>query len=323
MKKYVPQSLDHLEIYVIVDNYIDDSLLWSPGVKRYTLGKDGKLPINSFLAEHALSLLITASSGSKTYQLVLDAACTKEVLPHNIKFAEIDLSKIENVVISHGHEDHMGALPELLKLTGENTKVYAHPASFHTPRYYRTDAGELLLEPAFKKEWITSANARLIETPNPLLICKNTFLITGEIPRRTKFENALPGSLMELNGKLVPDIIADDQAIILVIKDKGLVIISGCAHAGIINTIDYAQRLTGIESVYAVIGGFHLGGEPFRKALQPTIDALKNIDPQFIVPMHCTGIEAKEMIRSQFPGRSAVSGVGSTFQFPIRIGARV
>jgi metal-dependent hydrolase (beta-lactamase superfamily II) len=117
--------------------------------------------------------LITAVSGSKIYQLVLDAACTKKVLPHNIEFAEIDLSKVKTVVISHGHENHMGALPELLKLTGKNTKVYAHPASFHTPKYYRTDAGDLLLEPAFEKEWITSANAELIETPGPLLICKN------------------------------------------------------------------------------------------------------------------------------------------------------
>jgi 7,8-dihydropterin-6-yl-methyl-4-(beta-D-ribofuranosyl)aminobenzene 5'-phosphate synthase len=317
MNLFLPLSLDHIEIYVIVDNYIDDSLLWSPGVKRYTIGKDGKLPINSYLAEHALSLLITAVVGSKKYQLVLDAACTKEVLPHNIKFAEMDLSKVEDIVISHGHEDHMGALPELLKLTGKNTKVYAHPAAFHTPRYYRTDAGELLLEPAFEKKWITSAHGQLVETPDPRLICKNTILITGEIPRKTKFEKALPGSLLESNGKLIPDSIADDQAIISVIKDKGLVIISGCAHAGIINTVNYAQKLTGVESVYAVIGGFHLGGDSFQQAVQPTIDALKDINPQFIVPMHCTGIEAKEKIRQQFPGQSAVSGVGSTFQFPI------
>jgi len=317
MKSFLPFNLDHIEIYVIVDNYIDDSLLWSPGVKRYTIGKDGRLPINSYLAEHALSLLITAVAGSKKYQLVLDAACTKEVLPHNIKFAEMDLSKVEDIVISHGHEDHMGALPELLKLTGKRTKVYVHPAAFHTPRYYRTDAGELLLEPVFEKKWITSVNARLVETPDPRLICKNTILITGEIPRKTQFEKALPGSLMECNGELIPDSIVDDQAIISVIKDKGLVVISGCAHAGIINTINYAKKLTGVESVYAVIGGFHLGGEPLQQAVQPTIDALKDINPQFVIPMHCTGIEAKEMIRQQFPGQSAVSGVGSTFQLPV------
>jgi 7,8-dihydropterin-6-yl-methyl-4-(beta-D-ribofuranosyl)aminobenzene 5'-phosphate synthase len=175
----------------------------------------------------------------------------------------------------------------------------------------------LLLEPAFEKEWITSENAQLVETYDPILICKNTILITGEIPRKTKFENALPGSLMESEGKLIPDNIADDQAIICIIKNKGLVIISGCAHAGIINTIDYARKLTGVHEVYAVIGGFHLGGELFQQAVQPTIDALKDINPQFIVPMHCTGIEAKEIIRQEFPGHSAVSGVGSTFQLPI------
>ena len=97
----------------------------------------------------------------------------------------------------------------------------------------------------------------------------------------------------------------------------GPYVITGCAHAGIINTVDYARRLTGIDRVYAVMGGFHLSGEPFQEALEPTLDALQKIDPKVIVPMHCTGIEAKSLLYGKIPDRIKVSGVGTTFHFPL------
>ena len=198
-----------------------------------------------------------------------------------------------------------------------SAKVYAHPVAFHSPRFYLADSGELLKEPTFEREWITSANAELIETPGPTLIGEDLFLITGEIPRKTDFEKALPGSLMEVDGKLVPDNIDDDQAVIVVLKNHGLVVLTGCAHAGVVNTVYYAQQLTGINRVYAVIGGFHLSGEPFHHALEPTLDALRMFDPTVLVPMHCTGIEAKSLLYREMPDRIKVSGVGTTFSLPL------
>ena len=121
---------------------------------------------------------------------------------------------------------------------------------------------------------------------------------------------------MEVDGQLVPDEVSDDQAVIVVLKDHGIVVLTGCAHAGIINTIDFARNLTGVDRVYAVIGGLHLSGEPFRDALRPTVDALKELDPQVLVPMHCTGIEAKSLLQREMPDRAKVSGVGTTFILP-------
>jgi len=317
LKKQTPVAVDRLEIYVVIDNYIDDALPESPGVRRHRLGRNGKLPINSFLAEHALCLLLTATIGSRRIQLVLDAACSPEALPHNLAFGQVDLSGAGEVVISHGHEDHMGALPQLLREMSCPARVYAHPTSFYTPRYYRTDDGELRLEPAFERDWITSAGAELIETAGPTFAGEGVFLITGEIPRKSGFERALPGSVMEVDGRLVPDPIADDQAVVVFVRDHGLVVLTGCAHAGVINTVHYARQLTGCDEVHAVVGGFHLAGDPFRPALQPTVDALTEISPRLLIPMHCTGVEAKDLIHRRFPGRTVVSGVGSTFVLPV------
>jgi 7,8-dihydropterin-6-yl-methyl-4-(beta-D-ribofuranosyl)aminobenzene 5'-phosphate synthase len=312
-----PIAADGVEIYVIVDNYVDGGLPASLGVQRYSLGHDGKLPINSYLAEHAISLMVTAFVGDKSHRIILDAGCSPEALPHNLDFGNVDLDGVTDVVISHGHEDHMGALPQLLSKMPNMAKVYAHPAAFHSPRYYLADSGELLEEPTFERGWITSANAELIETLGPTRIGKGLFLITGEIPRKNDFEKALPGSLMAVDGKLVPDKIADDQAVVVVLKNHGLVVLTGCAHAGIINTVDHARRLTGIDRVYAVIGGFHLSGEPFRHALQPTLEEFGKMDPTVLVPMHCTGIEAKALLYSHMPDRIKISGVGTTFRFPL------
>jgi 7,8-dihydropterin-6-yl-methyl-4-(beta-D-ribofuranosyl)aminobenzene 5'-phosphate synthase len=312
-----PVPVDRLEIYVLVDNYVDGGLPVSAGVKRYELGRDGKLPINSFLAEHALCLVITAKVGTKSHRLILDAGCSTAALPHNLEFGDVNLDDVEDVVISHGHEDHMGALPQLLARMPRSTKVHAHPAAFHSPRFYRADSGELLLQPRFQRSWITEAGAKLIETPGPTLAGEEVFLITGEIPRSNNFEKALPGSLMEVDGELVPDKIIDDQAVIVALKGHGIVVLTGCAHAGVINTTDFARKLTGIDRVYAVIGGYHLSGEPFRDALRPTLDALREFDPRVLVPMHCTGVEAKSLLQQEMPDRAQVSGVGTTFILPL------
>ncbi len=316
MKKRTLVAVDRLEVFVVVDNYVDDALPESPLVRRYRLGKDGRLPIDSFLAEHALCLLLTATAGSERARLVLDAACTPVVLPHNLSFGGVNLGRVTEVVISHGHEDHMGALPQLLQEMAAPARVYVHPGAFHTPRYYRTDDGELLLEPAFEREWITAAGAELVETSGPVPAGEGMFLITGQIPRRTGFEKALPGSVMEVKGRLVPDVIIEDQAVVVLIRNYGLVILTGCAHAGVINTIRYARELTGCDEVYAVVGGFHLAGAPLRPALQPTVEALTEIGPRLLVPMHCTGVEAKSLLHRRFAQHTLVSGVGSTFLFP-------
>ena len=156
----------------------------------------------------------------------------------------------------------------------------------------------------------------LRESTGPTVIGGGLFLVTGEIPRRTDFEHGLPGSLMVENGKEIPDTVPDDQAVVIDLKESGLVVVSGCAHAGIVNTILYSRECTGGRPIYAVIGGFHLNGEPFRPAIQPTLEAVKRENPALVSPMHCTGLEAKSIFRNQLGTAYAESTVGTNFVFP-------
>jgi 7,8-dihydropterin-6-yl-methyl-4-(beta-D-ribofuranosyl)aminobenzene 5'-phosphate synthase len=146
-----------------------------------------------------------------------------------------------------------------------------------------------------------------------------SLLITGQIPRETNFEKGFPFQYMENpdeNNLSHDPLVNDDQAIVVNIRNKGLVILSGCGHAGIINTINYAKRLTGISRIHAIIGGFHLsGGKLYEDAIDPTIEEIKNADPEWIVPCHCTGWKAVNRIINSMPEKFIQTSVGTVFEF--------
>ena len=145
--------------------------------------------------------------------------------------------------------------------------------------------------------------------------------ITGEIPRKTSFEKGFPYQYIEDPSNemnLIPDsLVKDDQAIVANVSGKGLVIITGCGHAGIINTINYAKKITGINKIHATIGGFHLpaDGGIYEAAIEPTLKELRKADPDYLVPCHCTGWKATNRIIETVPEKFIQSSVGTTFQF--------
>jgi len=140
--------------------------------------------------------------------------------------------------------------------------------------------------------------------------------ITGEIPRKTSFETGYTQHKAFVSGAWKSDpLIRDERAIAINIKGKGLVVLSGCAHAGIINTIAYAQQITGTEKVHAVMGGFHLAGKEFESRIQPTIKELQRINPKLIVPSHCTGWRAMCAIAKTFPKALVWNSVGNFYKF--------
>ena len=138
--------------------------------------------------------------------------------------------------------------------------------------------------------------------------------MTGEIDRKTDFEPGLPPQQAWRNGQWEsePETL-DDQALVMNIRDKGLVVMSGCGHAGIVNTVRYAMRLTGVETVYAIIGGFHLGGSFFEQIIDPTVAALLSLSPDVIVPAHCTGWRAQMAFAEQLPDAFTPNSIGTTF----------
>jgi len=153
--------------------------------------------------------------------------------------------------------------------------------------------------------------AEVIETTAPTLMMNNRVLVTGEIERTTPFEKGLPNAWLEIEGQLVKDSLKDDQAVILVLEAKGLVVISGCSHAGIVNTVRYAKKLAGVDKVHAVLGGFHLSGPFFESSVGPTFEALHQEAPKVIAPMHCTGWQTIHRISEAFPEAFVLNSVGS------------
>jgi 7,8-dihydropterin-6-yl-methyl-4-(beta-D-ribofuranosyl)aminobenzene 5'-phosphate synthase len=158
------------------------------------------------------------------------------------------------------------------------------------------------------------SSAQVIKTKQPFLIADDTTLITGEIPRKTQFEKGFLRHMALIDGKWQPDpLILDDRAVIFNVKGKGLVIVSGCAHAGIINTIDYARRISGINKIYAVMGGFHLAGKENEKRTKQTIAEMIRIGPKLIAPMHCTGWKGMLAFAEALPKVTIWNSVGNLF----------
>lgn len=315
MKKNMPVALkmvDHVEITTLIDNYVDLLLPPSDIVTRPPIIKAGKIMADTLLAEHGLSLLVTVYQGETKHTILFDTGYTKVGVLHNMEQLGIDLEAIEAIVLSHGHMDHTGSLYAILDHLPGPIPLVVHPGAFHHPRYTRGPDGSLRQWPqTLIRDDLEHTNAKVIESKTPILIADDLVMATGEVDRTTGFEKGFPNALMEKNGETVQDPIADDQSIVMNLSGKGLVVISGCAHAGIVNTVEFARKTTGEQKIYAVLGGFHLTGPFFEKIHDETIQELKKMKPEVVMPMHCTGWKAIQRFAQEFTSSFILSSVGS------------
>lgn len=313
MKDIKLSQADRAEITVVIDNYIDVLLADSTEVvKRASLIADNRL-IEAPLAEHGLSLLVRIFQGTRCHTMLLDAGWSNVGVPRNLKLFGINLGDIESIVLSHGHMDHFGALAQVLTDIGKKTPLVVHPDVFITPRYNVFPDGRRVEFPFLDEQSLIKAGAEIIKTKSPLLLASDMAATLGEVERVTDFEKGMPNVFLERGGKVEPDPILDDQGIIINIKDKGLLLVSGCAHSGIINTIRHAQKITGVDKVYAILGGFHLAGPFFEPIINRTVEELKKIAPSIVAPMHCTGWRALNQIATEMPQQFVLSSVGTRF----------
>ena len=206
----------------------------------------------------------------------------------------------------------IGSLYPILGRMTRPMTLAVHPDAFLFPRFKELKDGRRIKFPrTLIKDELIHRKVDLLETKNPTPILGDMVMITGEVERQTGFEKGLPNALIERDGKLEEDPIADDQSLVIHLKEKGLVVISGCSHSGIINTILHAQKLTGLTKVHALLGGFHLTGPAFEPIIEKTIKELKNVAPEVIVPMHCTGWKAIQRLSQEFPSAFVLNSVGS------------
>jgi 7,8-dihydropterin-6-yl-methyl-4-(beta-D-ribofuranosyl)aminobenzene 5'-phosphate synthase len=309
MTEQLLKPADRVEVTVLVDNYIDIFVPPATAVDR-------RLPFNPgrhVMAEHGFSCLVNVVAGKKEHAVLLDAGLSRECMAWNARQLGLDLAAIEAVVLSHGHFDHTGGLPSVFCGAGHQVPLVVHPDAFLRRRLNGPKGIAELPRP--DAAGLKKAGADVLLREQPSTLAAGHLLVTGEVERKTPFETGMPGMEMFAGGAWVPDPIRDDQAVVINVKDKGLVVLSGCAHAGIVNTVNYAQQITGIEHVHAALGGFHLTGPAFAPRIQPTIDAVQEIGPDYVVPMHCTGWDAINRFMAAMPGRCILNTVGTTYVF--------
>jgi len=306
------KTVDRVEITTLIDNYVDLLLPSSDIIVRPPLAKEGKINADTLLAEHGLSLLVTVYQGEDKHTILFDTGYTKVGVLHNMEQLGVNIGEIEAIVLSHGHMDHTGTLYGILDKISRTIPLVLHPGIFRHPRYTRRPDGVKSIWPrTVVKSDLEGKNVDIIESETPVCLADDMIMVTGEVERTTPFEKGMPNALMEQNGELVHDPILDDQSIAMKLKGKGLVVVSGCAHAGIINTLMFTQKTTGEQKIHAVLGGFHLSGPFFEKFHDPTVAALKKIDPDVLMPMHCTGWKAIQRFQKEFPESFVLNSVGS------------
>jgi 7,8-dihydropterin-6-yl-methyl-4-(beta-D-ribofuranosyl)aminobenzene 5'-phosphate synthase len=304
------QAVDKLEVTVLVDNYSDVLLLQSTDVVKRPVTPPPNLP----LAEHGLSCLLKVYAGSDEHVVLMDAGVSPTCLFHNADVFKIDLSTVESMVLSHGHFDHFGALVEFLDRATTGIPLIVHPDAFLERRLNVPRMGVAGF-PKLDEITLKGTGVALHKLKEASTLASNHLLVSGEVERVTDFEKGFPWAEAKINDKWVVDPFHDDQGVAVKVKNKGLVVISGCSHAGIINTVKHVQKVARTNKVHAVLGGFHLTGQIFEPIVGPTVEAMKKIGPDFVVPMHCTGWKAINQFAEGMPKQFLLNSVGTTYVF--------
>ena len=328
------QEIESAKITILVDNITDRLLPSSSIVKRPPMISNQTIS-KSPIAEHGFSALLEISyvheNATKTNKFLFDTGVSKYGIVNNSDVLGINLKDIETIILSHGHFDHISGLISTLRRLKESVEIIAHPEAFLRRWLVYPNGNKARMDFLNEKE-INQAGGIIRKVDKISFLPRNAnmhskkktnqannrVMITGEIPRVTEFEKGFPLQYKEQDNEidLVPDpLVSDDQALIMNVRNKGLIILTGCGHAGIINTIEFAKKVTGIEKIYCVIGGFHLSGQDFEDSIPLTMAELTRVDPQYIVPCHCTGWKATNKIIGTMPEKFIQSSVGSTFYF--------
>lgn len=271
-------------------------------------------------------------------RILWDAGISETALLENLRLMEIDPKSITKIAVSHGHGDHTGAMTAVLKamevwppkdrkwerdasmeeirryVAGKRVPVIVHPAAFR--EMWSIDDDGTRYGPHFgapRAEW-EAVGGEITLSEGPYQLGPGCWT-TGTVPRPSFETSGIPTKMYYRDGDTFNrHLIEDDQAIVINVKDKGLVVLSGCAHSGIVNTVRYAQAISGVDTVWAILGGFHLA-RASDEDIQRTIEAIKQLTPKMIVPSHCTGFKAISQFAAQMPEVFVLGLVGATYIF--------
>jgi 7,8-dihydropterin-6-yl-methyl-4-(beta-D-ribofuranosyl)aminobenzene 5'-phosphate synthase len=316
--------VDELSVRVVVDSRYERFLPKASHsqVRIEHIGRIPGRPDMTFAAEWGLSLhLASVAQGAKA-QYILDFGYTPEIINRNFELLDIDPAAINGLILSHGHRDHFGGLDGFVRQhrggMRDDLALYVGGETIFRPKWIK-EGGETVLWGAVDRAALQSKNVAAVCCPQP---CALEGAFTSGYIERTSFEQVTGGSWVaedhyseaERTGQLVRDQHPDEHATCYVVKGRGLVVISSCGHAGIINSVKSSMAAANVDKVHAVIGGFHLGTSP-QEYLQHTLQELERINPDVVLPMHCTGEAFISMLRERLPAKVVYSNVGSRFTF--------
>jgi 7,8-dihydropterin-6-yl-methyl-4-(beta-D-ribofuranosyl)aminobenzene 5'-phosphate synthase len=308
------KEVEKVAITCLVDNNVDVLLPETEVARRPVLAKNWyERPL---IAEHGFSAAITIESSGRKHRMLLDSGLDPLAAAHNADVLGFDLSSCELVISSHGHIDHAGGLLNIREKMNKDRPIplVLHEDAFRN-RMVKFQDGRTINLPAPNKSLLTEAGYEITEKHSHSLWLDDDILVTGEIARTNNFEKGFPNHYSQAeDGEMENDpLIKDDQAVVLNVKDKGLVVITGCGHAGIINTLNYAKELAGEDRIYAVIGGMHLTGRLFEPIIPKTVSELETLNPRFAVPCHCSGMKAMNEIARKMPSAFIQNSVGTNY----------
>jgi 7,8-dihydropterin-6-yl-methyl-4-(beta-D-ribofuranosyl)aminobenzene 5'-phosphate synthase len=327
MEAIALEPVDAVTVTTLVDNVADLLLADEGPATRVPFARavDPDVPArfleggrtgDALRAEHGFSALVTIEKAGQTTRVLFDAGLTPDGLVENMRRLELEPHDIDIIVLSHGHWDHTTGMDGLVRALGRaNVPVLIHP-DFWSRRRVALPGREPVELPSTSKPALEGAGFEIVEQQQPSFLLDGSLLVTGEVDRTTDFEQGHPLFQAYRDGSWQPDpLILDDQALVANVKDRGLVVVTGCGHSGIVNILRYVRKLTGEDRIHAVVGGFHLSGRLFEPIIAPTCDALADLAPDYLVPSHCTGWRATHAIAAAFPAAFIQNSVGTRFEF--------
>ena len=312
------QPVDAVEVTIVVDNFVDLLMASTERANRFALAWD-TLERDALLAEHGFSLLVKVERAGHVMTVLYDAGLRPSTALHNLDVLGTKVPDLRAIVLSHGHVDHHGGLEGIVRRLGRRgLPLVLHPDAWRDRKGVFPSGAEMHLPPPSRHD-LEQEGVEITEEQAPSLLLDDTVLVTGQVERVTPFEKGFP--LPQMHQARTPKgwepdpWIWDDQAAVFLLREKGLVVLSGCSHAGIINVLRHAQGVTGTTKVHAVVGGLHLTGGMFEPIIPDTIREMAAIGPEVIVPCHCTGWRALQELARRMPDAYLHSSVGTTLRF--------
>jgi len=317
------EPVDEVVITTLVDNSYDGLMADMGPARRAPMSRTPRVPAPQFdqgetvaglIAEHGFAALVTTRRGNRRHTLLFDTGLSRNGLVDNMERLGVRADDVEAVVLSHGHFDHAGGIPGLARLRRRaGLPMVLHPLVWTARRIVFPGLPDWEL-PILRRRSIEDEGFDVIERRQPSLVLDGSVLITGEVDRTTDFETGMPFHEARGEQGWEPDpLIIDDQALVVHVRDKGLVVLTGCGHAGAVNICRYALRLTQVPTLTGLFGGFHLTGPAFEPIIEPTVAALHDLAPEVIVPAHCTGWRAQHRLAASLVDSFVPNSVGTAF----------